>query len=259
MVGNNKMRKVLWLLFLSLGWGSLHAQTPVQWGCVPTDVAMGAYTLAWKTTLDTATKSSLNLRGSILLGDVELEAEALGWQYDEWGNWTSVPGELTASWNGLRLEGAYRQQHTPEYNGPKGMFTGAYFGFSRSTVTVQETVGAELEDEVFGAFGLDLASHELIVMTGALGLELGWAQANPAGGWSWECFIAPVFTGVIRKYDADLTIWEQEDALDQAMVNRLQTAYEAPWSLRPFYLMNVGPWLRAGVVFYRIPKQKNLN
>lgn len=250
---------MLWLPLLCVGWFESDAQSAAQWGCVPSDVAMGAYTLAWKSTLDSASKSSLNLRGSMLMGDVELQADALGWQFDEWGNWASFPGVMTASWSGLRLEGAYRQQHTPEHNGPKGIFTGAYFGISRSAVTVQETAGAAPEDEVFGVFGLDVVSHEVVVMTGALGLELGWAPSNPTGGWSWECFVAPVFTGVIRNYDADLTKWEREDALDQAMVNRLQAAYQTPWSMRPLYLLNVGPWLRAGVVIYRIPKLKNIN
>ncbi len=201
----------------------------------------------WNVSYESAWKESLTTQWSLglLAQDVAMSAEALAFYFDEWGDWGSIPSEMTTEHRSFYWSLNVRDYKRKTAGGT--IYTAATFRHRYTEVEMQETFELPLEAilPLHGVSSDDPLNHTMRMHEVGLGVELGtqWILKN---GLLLEAFVNPFVRILARNLESASLEGAEDDELYDAR-QKLHWRYSSPVVLENAYAAKTGPWLRFGL------------
>lgn len=202
----------------------------------------------WNVSYESAWKESLTTQWSfgLLAQDVAMSTEALAFYFDEWGNWGSIPSEMTTEHRSIYWSLNVRDYKRKAAGG--AIYTAATFRHRYTAVELLETFELPVEAilPLYGVFSDDPLNHTMRMHEIGLGVELG-AQWTLKNGLLLEAFVNPFVRILARSLESTSLEGSEVDELHDAR-QKLHWRYSSPVVLEHAYAAKTGPWLRFGLV-----------
>ena len=201
----------------------------------------------WNVSYESTWKESLTTQWSVglLAQDVAMSTEALAFYFDEWGNWGSIPSEMTTEHRSFYWSLNVRDYKRKAAGGT--IYTAATFRHRYTEVEMQETFELPVEAilPLHGVSSDDPLNHTMRMNEVGLGVEVG-AQWSLKSGLLLEAFFNPFLRVLARNLEsASLEGAEDYELYDARQ--KLHWRYSSPVVLEHAYAAKTGPWLRFGL------------
>lgn len=201
----------------------------------------------WNVSYESTWKESLTTQWSVglLAQDVAMSTEALAFYFDEWGNWGSIPSEMTTEHRSFYWSLNVRDYKRKAAGGT--IYTAATFRHRYTEVEMQETFELPVEAilPLHGVSSDDPLNHTMRMNEVGLGVEVG-AQWSLKSGLLLEAFFNPFLRVLARNLEsASLEGAEDYELYDARQ--KLHWRYSSPVVLENAYSAKTGPWLRFGL------------